>query len=63
MTDEQKSTHDEIADDAEAQADDLERKGDEVSEQIADTKKDWDAKRADTAVPGANPPELEEPGG
>jgi hypothetical protein len=64
MSDQEQSTsaHEELADEAEAQADDLEAKGDEVSEQIDETKKEWDANRDDDAVPGANPPELDEGG-
>jgi hypothetical protein len=52
--------HDQIADDAEGEADDLEARGEEVSEHIEETKKEWESNRQDDAVPGANPPELDD---
>ena len=64
MSDQEQSNepHTELADKADAQADDLEAKGAEVTDRIEETKKEWQANRDDDAVPGANPPDLDEGG-
>jgi hypothetical protein len=41
----------------ERKADDLQRRGDEVGEQIKTARDEWQRKRSDPAVPGAAPPE------
>jgi hypothetical protein len=41
------------ADDVEAQLDELEQESDRIGEDISETRKDWEAKKADAAVPGA----------
>jgi hypothetical protein len=54
--------HEDIADEAEAKADDLETRGEEVSEHIEETKKEWESARESSNVPGANPPDLDDAG-
>jgi hypothetical protein len=41
----------------ERKADDLQRRGDEVAEQIETARDEWQRKRSDPSVPGAAPPE------
>jgi hypothetical protein len=48
------------ADELEGEADRLERHGEEVEEHIADARDQWERKRSDDAVPGAQPPLDEE---
>lgn len=45
-----------LADELEAEADRLEQRSDELGEDITDVKQDWERKRSDEGVPGANPP-------
>jgi chaperonin cofactor prefoldin len=45
-----------LAEDLETDAERLEKHGDEVSEHIDETRDDWEGKRADGSVPGAEPP-------
>lgn len=45
-----------LADELEHEADRLERQGREVQGHIDQTRQDWESKRADQSVPGANPP-------
>jgi hypothetical protein len=47
----------------ERQADELERRNEELGEHVDETKSEWQRKRADSSVPGANPPAPEEGGG
>jgi septal ring factor EnvC (AmiA/AmiB activator) len=44
------------ADELQREADSLERHGDEVEEHIASARDQWERKRSDDAVPGAQPP-------
>jgi hypothetical protein len=46
-----------LADDMEKEADRLEDRSKELGEGIDDVRKDWERKREDQAVPGANPPD------
>ncbi len=48
------------ADELEREADRLERHGEEVEERIEQTRANWERKREDDAVPGAQPPLEEE---
>jgi hypothetical protein len=50
----------ELADHLEDEADDLERRSEKLGEQTDDVAQDWERKRADPSVPGANPPADEE---
>lgn len=66
-------SHDRIANEAEAELTDMERRSDALEEDIESTRADWEAKKANPAVPGAGgdpraaesglPPEANEPGG
>jgi hypothetical protein len=47
---------DRLADELEQQADRLEQHSQEVQARIDDTRQEWESKRADEGVPGANPP-------
>jgi hypothetical protein len=56
-----------LADEMEAEADRLEARSKELGENVDDVRKDWERKRSDQGVPGANPPaageeETSEPG-
>lgn len=44
-----------LADELEDEADRLEQRSKELGEDISDVKQDWERKRSDEAVPGANP--------
>ncbi len=44
----------------EREADDLERRGEQVSEHIETTRQEWQRKRGDPSVPGAVPEERDE---
>jgi hypothetical protein len=50
----------EAADRLEREADRLEQRSDELGAEINQARSDWERKRADQKVPGANPPESEE---
>jgi hypothetical protein len=45
-----------LADELEQEADELERRSQELGEKVSDVKQDWERKRSDEAVPGADPP-------
>jgi hypothetical protein len=45
-----------LADEMEQEADRLEDRSKELGEQVDDVRKDWEQKRSDQGVPGANPP-------
>ena len=47
------SEHQEQADDLEAEADQLKKRNEQLGEEIADLKEDWEAMRRDESVPGA----------
>ena len=59
MSDDPEREVNELADKLEAEADRLERHGNEVEGHIEDAREDWDRKRADGGIPGANPPTPE----
>ncbi len=46
-----------VADRFEREADDLQRRSEQVGEHIETTRQDWQSKRGDPSVPGAVPPE------
>ena len=52
--------HDQRAQDLEAEADKLEQHADKVGEHIDETRRDWEAKEDDSAVPGAQPDDEDE---
>jgi hypothetical protein len=53
--------HDEQADRLEREADSMEHDSEKVGKRIEETKRDWQAKEQDPAVPGAQPdPEEQE---
>jgi hypothetical protein len=45
-----------LADEMEQEADRLEDRSQKLGEQVDDVRKDWERKRSDQGVPGANPP-------
>ncbi|HKN95280.1 MAG TPA: hypothetical protein VJU60_13175 [Thermoleophilaceae bacterium] len=47
------SEHERIHEDAEREADDLERRNEQLGERIDKTRQDWESKKADEQVPGA----------
>ncbi len=55
MIEDIESDHDELAVDAEREADDLKHQGDKLAEDIEATKSDWEHKQEDASVPGAVP--------
>jgi len=46
--------HQEKADEAERELDDLQEQSDKLGEDISETKDDWERKKGDDAVPGAS---------
>ena len=51
-----------LADKLDADADDLHEKSEKLEDEISDTRRDWQAKRRDPGVPGAEPPSDEDDG-
>ena len=51
--------HREVADRADKEADDLERRSESVGEHVDEVRRSWKQKRANPGVPGANPPDLD----
>jgi hypothetical protein len=49
-----------LADEMEAEADRLEDRSKELGEDVDEVRKDWERKRSDQGVPGANPPAEDE---
>lgn len=47
--------HERIHERAERQADDLERRGEKLEDEIQETRQDWESKKGDEKVPGAQP--------
>jgi hypothetical protein len=45
-----------LADEMEEESDRLEDRSKKLGEDVDDVRKDWERKRSDQAVPGANPP-------
>jgi hypothetical protein len=56
------SEHDKLHDRAQREADDLERRGDQMDEQIERARQDWESKKADESVPGAQPEDRAQEG-
>ena len=52
--------HDKRADQAEARAGDLEQRSEELEREIGDVRADWEAKKTDPSVAGAQPADEEE---
>lgn len=46
-----------LADEMEEQADRLQDRSKDLGEEVGEVRKDWERKRSDQSVPGANPPE------
>jgi chromosome segregation ATPase len=51
--------HEQVHEQLEREADDLERQSDKLEEQIKDARGDWEAKKSDESIPGAQPEEDE----
>jgi hypothetical protein len=49
------SERERVHEEAERQAEDLERRTQELGEEIGRTRQDWESKKADEKVPGAHP--------
>jgi hypothetical protein len=45
-----------LADELEGDADRLQKKSEDLGDEISETRRDWEAKRRDPGVPGADPP-------
>ena len=52
--------HERIHEQAEREADDLERRNEELGEHVRETRQDWESKKSDESVPGAVEHEEEE---
>ena len=50
----------ELSQSLEREAEELARQGDEVKDAVKETREDWERKRRDENVPGAQPPEHSE---
>ena len=50
----------ELADDMEREADQLEDRSEELGHEVDEVRKDWERKRSDQSVPGANPPDEDD---
>lgn len=48
-----------LADELEREADRLERESSKLGEEVETVRQDWQRKRGDQSVPGANPPDPE----
>ena len=57
------SEHERIHEEAEREADDLERRTEELGEHVKKARDDWESKKSDVAVPGAKPADEEESDG
>ncbi len=55
MIDDTGSDHQDLAAEAEHEAEDLKRQGDKLDDDIQATKADWESKQEDQSVPGAVP--------
>ncbi len=62
MSDDTEGDHQELAADAEREADDLKNQGDKLEEEIEAAKDDWERKQGDDSVPGAVPDSGDEGG-
>lgn len=54
--------HEEQADRLEREADKMEREAERVGEEIDETRREWEAKKDDPEVPGADEPQTGNPG-
>ena len=54
------SEHERIHEEAEREADDLERRTEELGEHVEKTRLDWESKKGDASVPGALEDDEEE---
>ncbi len=52
--------HEKLANELDRDADGLEEKVEALDQHVKEARSDWEAKRADSAVPGAPPPSDEE---
>ncbi len=52
------SDHEQLADRLEQEAQDMQGRSDQLGEELAETREDWEAKRADPRIPGAPPPDA-----
>jgi hypothetical protein len=50
---------DQLADELDEQGDELEARSEHLEEKVIEVQREWDRKRSDPNVPGANPPEDE----
>ena len=57
---EERVTAERDASEGEATGDEMERRSEDLAEDIEDAKTDWESKKADDAVPGAAPDEMTE---
>jgi hypothetical protein len=48
------------ADELDQQADELQERSEHLEERVMEVQREWDRKRSDPSVPGANPPAQEE---
>lgn len=51
----------ERADEIDKEADDLAEQSERLGEEVADVRDDWEAKKGDASLPGAQPREDEQP--
>jgi hypothetical protein len=51
---------DKLADELEDQADGLQQHSEQLGEQTSDVRQDWERKRSDPQIAGANPPDTSE---
>jgi hypothetical protein len=54
--------HERIHEQAEHEADDLQRRNEELGERVQKTRDDWESKKHDESVPGARPEPEEDEG-
>jgi hypothetical protein len=59
MTRRDDEDHESLADQLDKEADQLERRSEELGDEVDQARQDWQGKRADQGVPGAVPPEDE----
>jgi hypothetical protein len=52
--------HDRLHERAQREADDLEQRGEKLGEEIDRTRQDWESKKGDQSVPGAQPEDAAE---
>lgn len=57
------SDHEKVYEEAEREADDLERRTEELGEHVDEVRQDWDSKKSDRGVPGAQPEDENEADG